>query len=50
MTKLQSTLNTNEIAAALDNLTSEQRLEYLEKEFQEHVDFYRQVLDRLAMA
>ena len=39
-----------ELAASMNNLTKEQRLEYLEKTFQETVEEYGKVIERLAMA
>ena len=39
-----------ELAASVNNLTKEQRLEYLEKTFQETVEEYSKVIERLGMA
>ena len=39
-----------ELAASMNNLTKEQRLEYLEKTFQETVEEYSKVIERLGMA
>ena len=39
-----------ELAASMNNLTKEQRMEYLEKTFQETVDEYSKIIERLAMA
>ena len=48
--KLQRALNPMELAASMNNLTKEQRLEYLEKTFQETVEEYSKVIERLGMA
>lgn len=48
--KLQRALNPNELAATMNNLTVEQRLEYLDKTFNETVGEYRHILDRVDMA
>ncbi|ESO94305.1 hypothetical protein LOTGIDRAFT_232538 [Lottia gigantea] len=45
--KLKKALNPQELDETM-NTTEEKRLEYLEKSFEEHVEVYRQVLDRLA--
>ena len=46
--KFKRALDPNEFAAAMNNLSSDQRLEFLEKQFQECVDEYRAVVERLA--
>ncbi len=48
--KLQRALNPTELAASVNNLTDEQRMEYLEKTFQETVDEYSKIIERLAAA
>ena len=48
--KLQRALNPNELAATLNNLTVDQRMEYLDKTFTETVSEYRHILDRVDMA
>ena len=45
--KLKRALNSNELAATMTNLTLEQRMEYLDKEFEETINCYRQVLERM---
>ena len=39
-----------ELAASMNNLSKEQRLEYLEKTFLETVEEYSKVIERLGMA
>ena len=46
--KLRKALNADELAATMTSLNSEQRISYLEKAYDEHVDMYRRVLERVA--
>ncbi|KAK6183635.1 hypothetical protein SNE40_011071 [Patella caerulea] len=45
--KLKKALNPQEIDETL-TVSEEKRMEYLERSFEEHIDMYRQVLDRIA--
>ena len=45
--KLQKTLLPDELSATLNNMNTEQRLQYLESSFQEHLEMYRQVIERV---
>jgi len=45
--KLQKVLNDKELSATMNNLTAEQKMDYLEKTYNELVDEYRIVVDRL---
>ncbi|KAK3106449.1 hypothetical protein FSP39_020292 [Pinctada imbricata] len=45
--KLQKTLLPDELSATLNSMNAEQRLQYLETSFQEHVDMYRHVIERV---
>ncbi|KAJ8319622.1 hypothetical protein KUTeg_002824 [Tegillarca granosa] len=46
--KLQQALRPDEFTAAMSSVSTEQRLQYLEKAFQEHVDMYRHIIERVA--
>lgn len=46
--KLRKALQPNELAATINNISLEQRFDFLEKEFQECVTEYRSVIERLA--
>ena len=46
--KLEKALQPDELAQMMSNSTAEQRFRVLEKQFQEQVAIYRQVIDRLA--
>lgn len=48
--KLQKALRPDELSATLSCMTLEQRHQYLEKAFEEQVDIYRHVIERLNMA
>ena len=46
--KLKRALEPTELAATLNNLSVEQRMEYLEKHYEEVITEYRAVIERLA--
>ncbi|XP_062589118.1 histone acetyltransferase type B catalytic subunit-like [Saccostrea cucullata] len=46
--KLKNVLRPDEFTATLSSITEEQRHQYLETTFQENVEMYRKVIDRLA--
>ncbi|XP_061178259.1 histone acetyltransferase type B catalytic subunit-like [Saccostrea echinata] len=46
--KLKNVLRPDEFSATLSSITEEQRHQYLETTFQENVEMYRKVIDRLA--
>ncbi len=46
--KLQRALNANELAATMNNMSQEQRLDYLEKTFEEITTEYKHILERIA--
>ncbi|XP_033732888.1 histone acetyltransferase type B catalytic subunit-like [Pecten maximus] len=48
--KLEKVLRPDELSATLSCLSKEQRLAYLENTFQENLDMYRHVIERLNMA
>ncbi|OWF35869.1 histone acetyltransferase type B catalytic subunit-like [Mizuhopecten yessoensis] len=48
--KLEKVLRPDELSATLSCLSKEQRLAYLENTFQENIDMYRHVIERLNMA
>lgn len=48
--KLEKVLRPDELTATLSCLSKEQRLAYLENTFQENLDMYRHVLERLSIA
>ena len=50
MNKLNHLLQADEIHAALSPVTTEQRMAYLQKEFEDAVDQYRKILDRLQIS
>ncbi|XP_074652365.1 histone acetyltransferase type B catalytic subunit-like [Tubulanus polymorphus] len=48
MSKYNKVLQENELMAAMNNLTTEQRMNYLQKEFEESVANYQKVIQRLS--
>ncbi|XP_064615849.1 histone acetyltransferase type B catalytic subunit-like isoform X2 [Liolophura sinensis] len=46
--KLNNALQPDELTATVNSLTREQRLGYLENTFNDHIDMYRHVLERIA--
>lgn len=46
--KLKNVLRPDEFSATLSSITEDQRHQYLESTFQENVETYRKVIDRLA--
>ena len=46
--KLRRALGPTELAATLNNMSVEQRMEYLEKQYEEVITEYRAVVERLA--
>ena len=45
--KLKRVLQPNELAAAMNNLSQDQRYDYLQKTFEEITDEYRKVIERV---
>lgn len=46
--KLKKVLHPDEFSATLSSITEDQRHQYLESTFQENVETYRKVIERLA--
>ncbi|XP_064644146.1 histone acetyltransferase type B catalytic subunit-like [Lineus longissimus] len=49
MSKLEHSLNTTELTAAMNSLNTEQRMTYLQKEFEDLVEQYEKVVKRIAI-
>jgi histone acetyltransferase 1 len=49
MSKLEHSLNTTELTAAMNSLNAEQRMTYLQKEFEDLMEQYEKVVKRIAV-